>query len=278
MGHAFLTDSVPGGEKNAGRDEMSRAIFAEILAGRGEGDGVYLDLTPIPAALRRRYADLWEQYWRQGCDLSRQPIIVGLAVHFLMGGMVIDGGGASTVPGLFAAGEVTGGVHGANRLGGNALLEAVAFGRLAGQSAALAVAHSPDWGKDWGKEAFPTPAAGPLGQVREIGHHLGRLLWEHAGVIRSAEGLAQGLASWGELTERFARCGEGGEPHAWWETQNRLTVGRLILEAALLRTESRGAHFRIDYPASDDRRWLGSLRTSRHFPSGEPIFRFVPQG
>jgi succinate dehydrogenase/fumarate reductase flavoprotein subunit len=266
---AFLMKYSSGGEKKAGRDEMSQAIFAEIQAGRGAGGGVYLDLTQIPdEVVRNRYADLWEQYRRQGCDPSQQSVIVGLAVHFFMGGMVIDGNCASTIPGLYGAGEVVGGIHGANRLGGNALLEAVVFGRIAGHSAAMALAG----GSIFEKETFHTPAEGQRNQIREIGRNLGQLLWEHAGVIRSREGLERGLKLWGALEDRFSCCALGGEPHLWWETRNRLAVGRHVMEAALLRTESRGAHFRSDYPVSDDRRWLGSLRISRHVNGGNHFF------
>lgn len=274
LGETFLEHYVPGGEKGAGRDEMSRAIFAELQAGRGVDGGVYLDLAPIPEELTRgRYADLWTQYRRRGCDPSRQPVIAGLAVHFLMGGMVIDSCCASTLPGLFAAGEVTGGVHGANRLGGNALLEAVVFGRIAGQSAAAAVATVP--AVDDPSRSLPeTTSSGPL---REVAAELGRLLDAHAGVSRDAEGLQRGLAAWQKLAERFAACGPGDEPHLWWETRSRLAVGRLVLQAALQRRESRGAHFRSDCPRSDDGNWLGSLVAGRDPASGAPVFRFVPR-
>lgn len=273
-GDAFLKNYVPGGEKVAGRDQMSRAIYAELKAGRGVDDGVHLDLTPVPEALARsRYAELWRQCRSRGVDPSRQPITVGLTVHFLMGGMVIDRHAASTVPGLFAAGEVTGGVHGANRLGGNALLEAVVFGRLAGQSAALAA----QVGWDAAGEPCFEPPAGAADRLPALNGALGALLWEHAGVIRHEGGLKSGLSRWQELAEEFSRCGAGSHPHLWWETHNKLAVSRLVLQAARLRTESRGAHFRSDYPATDDQNWRGSLRVVRQEASGEPLFRFVPQ-
>lgn len=275
-GEAFLQNYVPGGEKVAGRDQMSRAIYAELQAGRGVDGGVHLDLTPVPETMARsRYAEIWRQCRSRGVDPTRQPITVGLTVHFLMGGMVIDRHAASTVPGLFAAGEVTGGVHGANRLGGNALLEAVVFGRLAGQSAARAAEVEVEVaaaGEPWFE-----PPVGSADHLPAINGALGALLWEHAGVIRNDEGLKRGLARWRQLAEDFGRCGAGDNPHLWCETRNKLEVSRLVLEAALLRTESRGAHFRSDYPAADDQNWRGSLRVVRQEASGEPLFRFVPQ-
>ena len=273
---AFLVNYFPAGEKAAGRDVMSQAIYAEIKAGRGVDGGVYLDLCSIPDTIvQSRYSDLWKQYGRRGCDLSRQPIVVGLSVHFLMGGMVIDSQCSSTVPGLFGAGEVVGGVHGANRLGGNALLEAVTFGCIAGRTAALAC----NGGLVSSGEIadIHLPPEDQIDQAQEINRELGMLLWEYAGVIRCRDGLVSGLAQCKNLEVRFSRCGTGSEPHLWWETRNKLFVTGLIMEAALLRTESRGAHFRSDYPTTDDRDWLGSLWVSLQFPSGTPSFHFVPQ-
>lgn len=271
-GVAFLEGYVAGGEKQAGRDIMSRAILTEIQAGRGIDGGVLLDLSRIPDTLAHgRYADLWTQYRRRGCDLSCQPITIGPAVHFFMGGMVIDRQGAATLPGLFAAGEVTGGVHGANRLGGNALLEALVFGRLAGQSAAKSCDHL----SSSEEEPLPAPSPGDPERLWDIAGCLAKLLQAQAGVIRTGAGLRQALADWGLLAKHFAGLGPGDAPHLWWETRHRLSVCRLILEAALLRTESRGAHFRSDYPQRDDSRWRGSLFCQRHPDSEEPCFRLT---
>lgn len=273
-GEAFLCNYVPGDETDTGRDDMSRAIFAELTAGRGVEGGVYLDLTAVPGELARgHYAYLWQLLKQRGYDPARQPIIVGLAVHFLMGGMVIDRSGAATVPGLYGAGEITGGVHGANRLGGNALLEAVVFGRIAGRTAARSVAAV----RGGITDLLKVPTAGSGARLPQLNRELGRLLWERAGVIRSGAGLERGLALWQTLADKFQDCGPGNEPHLWWETRNRLAVSRLILQGAWQRSESRGAHFRSDYPETDDRCWLGSLRITRQ-EGAEPLFRFVPQG
>lgn len=271
-GKRFLLESVPGGEREATRDEMSRAIFAEVENGRGVEGGVLLDMSPIPSdAARSRYGDLWELLLRRGCDPGKEPIVVGLAVHFFMGGMVIDPHGASTVPGLYGAGEVTGGVHGANRLGGNALMEAVVFGRVAGHSAAegflsptLATFPDPELPR---KEERP-------GELLEIRRELGSLLWRDAGVIRSRNSLERGLAAWRTADERFNNCGPGKAPASWFETRNMLTVSRLVLESALHRPESRGAHFRSDYPSGDEQ-WRGHLEIEKAPDRPDPVVSFV---
>jgi succinate dehydrogenase/fumarate reductase flavoprotein subunit len=268
-GKRFLARTKLGGEREVTRDEMSRAIFREVAEGRGMGDGVLLDLSGVDAsAIASRHSLLWSVLRRHGCDPSSTAVRVGLTAHFFMGGMTIDRRGASTVPGLYGAGEVSGGIHGANRLGGNALTEAVVFGRIAGSSAA--------------GDASPPPAMEAVEiQGREISEETARairrevqgLLWEGVGVVRSAGSLERSRDRWERARGSFR--GSGGTGSAgprWFEVRNRLLVSRLILEAALLRTESRGAHYRSDFPERDDRTWLGSIRAVRERDEEEPVF------
>ena len=137
-GREFLVD------KHANKDEISRAIFAEIEAGRGVDGGVWFDATGVPhEILNTTYVDTVRRYAAAGVDISREPMLVAPAPHTSLGGLVIDTrcrvlrADGSPIPGLFAAGEVTGGVHGLNRIGGNAGTEVLVFGRIAGQTAAL---------------------------------------------------------------------------------------------------------------------------------------------
>ena len=132
-------------DRHANKDELSRAILAEIAAGRGVDGGVWFDATGVPAdVLRTRYADTVRRYAAAGVDVTREPMLVAPAPHTSLGGVVIDARcrvlrpDGSPVPGLFAAGEVTGGVHGLNRIGGNAGTEVLVFGRIAGREAACA--------------------------------------------------------------------------------------------------------------------------------------------
>jgi succinate dehydrogenase/fumarate reductase flavoprotein subunit len=170
-----------------------------------------------------------------------------------MGGVCIDPAGATTVPGLFAAGEVTGGLHGANRMGGNALSETLVFGRRAGKSAV-------DWADDKNKKGnaggltqthpFSAPPAVPASSKtsQERLKALQQVLWKAGGIIRSQRGLAQAL-QWmqqneikDDLKARFA-----------------FRTAMLVLQAALKRQESRGAHYREDFPAADEKNWRGHL-------------------
>ena len=137
LGDEFLTD------KHANKDEISRAILAEIKAGRGVDGGVWFDATGVPREiLETTYIDTVRRYASAGVDITREPMLVAPAPHTSLGGLVIDArcrvlrADGSPIPGLFAAGEVTGGVHGANRIGGNAGTEVLVFGRIAGESAA----------------------------------------------------------------------------------------------------------------------------------------------
>ncbi len=244
-GERFLLDEHSSGEIAATRDVMSRAIWREITEGRGVDGGVHLDLSGISSrAASGRYGDLWNLLNRRGCRPERDFLTVGIAVHFFMGGMTIDADGATTVPGLFGAGEVTGGVHGTNRLGGNALAEAVVFGRIAGRSAAdRAKVFRPC-------EALPQEfrrSPEPPQKLLPLRLELKRLLWNHAGVIRSEHTVQTGLQRLEELEKRFRQI-EGFRSLQGLETGNMLLAARLILLAARNRTESRGSHFRSDFP------------------------------
>lgn len=260
-GEAFLGRTISGGEKVAGRDEMSRAIVEEIAAGRGVRGGVFLDLSGLSAEnAQGRYRDLWTLLQRRGGDPARNWPLVGVTVHFLMGGMVIDRHGCSTLAGLFGAGEVCGGLHGANRLGGNGLMEACVFGRRAGISAAARAGTIP----------LPAGVAAPnwltggtaridLGQIRTAAIET---LWAGAGVVRSEPGLTSALQRIDQLSQQFA-AGDGKDaPWLWAQTRNILEVAPLILQAAQRRQESRGAHYRTDYPALEEA-WRGSLQLRR---------------
>jgi fumarate reductase (CoM/CoB) subunit A len=198
---------------------------------------------------------------------------VGLAVHFFMGGMRIDSSGASTVPGLYGAGEVTGGIHGANRLGGNALMEAVVFGRIAGASAAR---YATPPLRDAGELEEEDPDSGAELDAGQVRSEVQELLWRHAGVERCRNGLERGLSRLAELQEGYARAGKGDHPHLWHETRNTLIAARLIFTAALCRTESRGAHYRSDFPDTDHDQWDGSLEMGKSPGGNDPTVKFVP--
>lgn len=265
LGEPFLADRVPGGEVVATRDQMARAIAAELRAGRGLQGGVALDLSAVPESLlNTRYADLHRLLQRLGVGPER-PLVVGLTVHFCMGGVAIDPDGCSSVPGLLAAGEVTGGLHGANRLGGNALAEALVFGRRAGRTAAGIC-----------RSARPQSSAGAAAdRVRPapslVRSRVQELLQARAGVVRQGRDLTGAL---GELDRLDGLQPEGpvAGRKRWvcLEARQMLLGARLVLEAARCREESRGAHFRTDFPRQDDARWQGALFLSRPSAPGAP--------
>ena len=240
-GEPFMTRYDAAGDL-APRDRVARGIVRE--AQRTSAD-VYLSLDRLdPAFVHRRFPLISDACRRAGLDLATDRIPVGPAAHYVMGGVVTDVDGRTTVPGLFAAGEVAcTGVHGANRLASNSLLEGLVFGARAG--AAMRAGN-------FRLKAEATDVASsrsPLASLRaQDGDTVRQLMWEHAGLFRSADGLSRLLHHLGDA--------EAGEDTC-------VTVGRLIARAALRREESRGAHFRSDFPARDDQRWKRRVSETR---------------
>jgi L-aspartate oxidase len=241
-GDAFMLRHDQRGDL-APRDVVARAIVHEMtLTG---ADHVWLDCTGmgnVDAAAR--FPGIYAFCKDQGLDMRRDPIPVAPAAHYFMGGVRTDTWGRTTVPGLYACGEVAcTGVHGANRLASNSLMETVVFGKrivehLSSGEPGAAVPHS-------GAQPF-TPERG-LAPSKAV---IQATMWEHAGIERSEESLKAGLrkaGSWMDHSTAQTR-----------DTQERLQMGilaRLMLHGALQREESRGAHYRLDFPRRDDERW-----------------------
>jgi L-aspartate oxidase len=236
----------------APRDVVTRAIVAEME--RTATRTVFLDMTAFDAAhLRRRFPKIYSTCLRYGLDLARDPVPVSPAAHYIMGGVRTDLEGRTTLPGLYAAGEVAcTGVHGANRLASNSLLEGLVFGARAGRAAArdLAGSSAPPAAADEADDGGPGEASREelrrLGAAAEaVRKRVRRLMWERVGILRSRASLERALSEF----EQIARAPLRPAP------RNFLTVATLIARAALWREESRGAHFRLDFPARDDGRW-----------------------
>ena len=251
LGEVFMDIYSPAGHM-ATRDVMARAILAEINAGRGTPKGgVYMDFSKIPSALLKKK---WHNIhnFLQG----RQQVEVAPAAHFIMGGIAIDEECRSTMPGLYACGEVAGGVHGANRLPGNALTEAVVFGRRAGRRASAEVRSPICWGTaevdqillsericlDEIEDGRPAQGSPEISAVKA---QLRQVMGSCAGVLRSTRGLENASKKVQELYEILEqyRC------NSYWEwldfCQVRLMVGTaiMILDGALGRKENLGAHY-----------------------------------
>jgi L-aspartate oxidase len=233
-------------EELAPRDQVARAIFRENRDGRGP---VRLDLRHLDAdRVRTRFPRIVATCARYGIDPTREPIPVTPAAHYVMGGVATDLHARATLPGLYAAGEVAAtGVHGANRLASNSLLEGLVFGARAADAMAEDAASVP----------VPTALTGSAGtgeRARASREAVRLATWERLGLERSGDGLGallQALQGWAE------RPGFAPADRTSAETRNLVDVARAMAGSALFRQESRGAHFRSDFPDRDDRRFLG---------------------
>jgi L-aspartate oxidase len=266
-GVRFMPAEDPRAEL-APRDVVAQAIVR--CMDRTQHPNVYLDLSHLdPARVRQRFPGIDQVCRGLGLDITRDPIPVRPGAHYMIGGVTVDDRGRTTVPGLWAAGEVTSsGLHGANRLASNSLLEGLVFGAACGRGAAEAAARLPDtFTAPPLRSAFEPETAGEL-DVADITNSLRSLMVRKMGIVRDREGLREAerhVAFWCRyvLAREFdARDG--------WELQNLLTIARLMIGAALQREESRGVHFRSDFPRRDDVNW------QRHLTC-PPLFATAPQ-
>jgi len=248
------------------RDRVALANYTEIAEGRGtEHGGVFLDISHIGKdTILEKLPRMYRQFLESSMlDISRQPMEVAPTAHYSMGGVVVDPETHATeVEGLYAAGEVTAGLHGANRLGGNSLAETVIFGRRAGAAAA---AHSEALAVQLRSRQVVRAAAEDLDETLREGEEFARpvqralrdTMWEHCGVVRTEDGLKQGLDRLAELRERARTVDVRPTSEGWGDLAHALDLRASLLtaEASLLgaveRRETRGAHNRSDYPALD---------------------------
>jgi L-aspartate oxidase len=229
----------------APRDIVSRAIWYEMSATNARH--VYLDVTHLGADfIRSRFPTIYATCLRYDVDITEEMIPVCPSAHFIMGGVRTNVDGATSTPGLFAAGEVAcAGVHGANRLASNSLLEGLVFGARAAEAAAH---YATGLGTGW-KPCIELRAAPTTSDVRtsptdldKLLNSLRRLMWDKAGIIRNGQGLVAAIEQIRDWQERLTNCRNRRE----WEIHNMMTVGHLVATAALERSSSIGAHFRSD--------------------------------
>jgi succinate dehydrogenase / fumarate reductase flavoprotein subunit len=255
------------------RDHVSRCIVREVREGRGSPHGgVFLDIAWIKEKLpnaaehiKKKLPSMYHQFKQLGdIDITKEPMEIGPTTHYMMGGVRVDGDTQmSDVPGLFAAGECGAGLHGANRLGGNSLSDLVVFGQRAGEFAAkFAKDHSApaidmqqvDEVARQSLEAFARTGGESPYQVQ---HDLQDMMQSLVGIVRREEEMQQALDGIGKLRERAKQVSVSGnrEYNPGWHTaldlDNLLTVSEAVTRAGLLRKESRGAHFRDDFPEKD---------------------------
>jgi L-aspartate oxidase len=266
-GHRFMPDVDPRAEL-ATRDVVAHAIVRTME--RTQHPCVYLDLSHLdPASVRAHFPGIDKAVQEVGLDLTRDLIPVRPGAHYMVGGVKVDVQGRTTLPNLWAAGEVTSsGLHGANRLASNSLLEGLVFGAVCGRGAAEAAARMPDTFVVPRVEADFQPERGPDLDVTDLTNSLRSLMVRNMGVTRSRAGLLESerqVAFWCRYVLRRELTTRAG-----WELQNLLTVARLMIWAALARTESRGVHFRSDFPGRDDAHWLRHLSCPARLPDPPP--------
>jgi len=253
------------------RDEVARAINSEVKAGRGtEHGGVFLDVSKRLSAevIKKRLPSMWHQFYElAGVDITKEPMEVGPTCHYVMGGVEVepDTAAAVGVPGLFAAGEVAGGMHGSNRLGGNSLTDLLVFGRRAGMGAVEYVKNN---GANPVSEAAITKAAAKIqapfdreggensyslhAELQEVTHNL-------VGIIRTGSELKDAIAKIADIRKRSANVSVSGgrkfNPgfHLAFDLDNMLLVAESTAKSAITREESRGGHTRDDFPGMNNK-------------------------
>ncbi|BDZ70207.1 fumarate reductase subunit A [Methanobacterium petrolearium] len=268
-GERFMANYDPRGEL-ATRDVVARAIYNEIMEGRGtENGGVYLDVTHLPAeVIEEKLETMLLQFQDVGADIRKEPMEVAPTAHHFMGGARINPHCETNIPNLYVAGEASGGVHGANRLGGNALADTQVFGKRAGETAALNVSKS---------KFTLNPASVEMEQGRitklfqdgdyypfQLKEELQEVMWNDVAIIRQSEGLKSALERINALKEKMTRMivpdviGYNRHLQDALELENMILIAELVTKSAIIREESRGAHYRGDYPETRDE-WNKSI-------------------
>jgi fumarate reductase flavoprotein subunit len=252
--------------ERATRDIVSRAINTEIREGRATPHGgVYIQMSHLgPENVRKLFKGMVERCADSGFDLAGNLVEVVPTAHYMMGGLVFNIDCSTALPGLFAAGEDTGGVHGANRLGGNGVANSTVFGGIAGETMAKWVVDKPLLPCDMNAvmasiEQHELPLRAVQGDIESVRDALADCMWNEVGISRNKENLLQARTRLEQLTAELNHIGVGGDSREfnltwqdWMNLRNLILVSRSINEAALARENSRGSHYREDFPQSGE--------------------------
>jgi fumarate reductase (CoM/CoB) subunit A len=276
QGERFMTRYAPDTMERSTRDLLAQAIYSEIRAGRGTAHGgVYLDVRDVPDEVFKNFTHEYELCLERGLDLKESRVEAAPTAHYFMGGIRINENCETTLAGLYAAGEVTGGVMGANRLSGNSLADITVFGAIAGERAAGYARHTKhvaidqaEADREYRRISDLVSSARTEKTPNDLKREMREVMWDKVGVIRSEESLNAALVDLKGLESELPKVGI--QQHDWkynleliayLEAENMLLVGQAIANSALVRKESRGAHYMEDYPEKDDVHWLRSITT-----------------
>ena len=266
-GERFMSKYYPVEMELAKRDEVSRSIYQEVAAGLGtKNNAVYLHVDHwTKDKILEIIPDVYEQYKNTGVDISKEPMEIYPSMHHMMGGIKINEWGETIIPGLYAAGEVAGGVHGANRLGGNSIAEGQVFGRRAGIAAAKfskKIKYSTLPKEQIKKEqvrifSFINRKIGVIPHVVE--DKLKQVMWDKVGIFRDEKRLLEAKKAISKLKleakkmkTRTSLKERNRDLQDCLEIENMLVTAQSVVDAAILRKESRGAHSRLDFPKTSD--------------------------
>jgi succinate dehydrogenase / fumarate reductase, flavoprotein subunit len=292
-GERFMKKYYPQRMELGPRDVVARSIYNEIMSGRGtKHGGVLLDVTHLPKAkIMERLPSMYDQFKRiAGVNISKEKMEVAPTAHYSMGGVKVDLKCQTNVRGLFAIGEVAGQVHGANRLGGNSLLGTLVFGKIAGREAATKVARERKRTSN-GRSSTSSILRIPYNEDKMFAYTLfavkqplrmlsqvQQIMQENAGIIREGIKLRKAIKKILELEKTFyskhsvlRRYTDYENAVKTWEVKSALVVCEAVLRSALMRQESRGAHYRSDFPERDDSKWKVNIHCIKR---GEEMVMF----
>ncbi len=274
----------------AGRDVVARANATEILEGRGTPHGgVYLSISHVDAhIIEDRLKTMLRQFLDTGVDIRKEPMEVAPTAHHLMGGLMINEEAATDLRGLWAAGEVTGGIQGGNRLGGNALADTQVFGQIAGQNAAKHARKTNKVSMDSAQVKNEIKHAQSFLGRREgirpvkVRTKLANLMWDKVGIFRTGTELHEAVSEIErmqreEIPQLYA-TGQGTRYNLEWikafEVENMVLTAEMMAKAALMREETRGAHYRKDFPKTDNTNWFADIVIKQE--NGKMAFEKIP--
>jgi fumarate reductase (CoM/CoB) subunit A len=269
-GERFMSKYAPEKMELATRDVVARSIYQEIIEGRGtENGGVYLDISHLDDDyIDEKLETMVLQFENVGVDIKHGPIEVAPTAHHFMGGLKINTDASTSLKNLFGAGEVCGGVHGANRLGGNALADTQVFGKIAGVSASQAAKQNElkENENQVKQEAQRIDSLIKEGSIKplEFKNNIKNLMWEKVAIVREEKTLNEALKELQEMQKELDNLDVcdikqyNTELVTALEVINMVEICILVVKSAILRRESRGAHFRSDYPETLDE-WKKSI-------------------